>query len=267
MRLRFLFPALTAAAVIAVGVSWHRARAEARALQGRFAALTEREQTLAHVHADRERLAQELQEARRRVSEAPARMAAGESAVAAPAPVPSLIKGEWTPATAWRNEGRATPQAVANTLLWAAAQGDLAAFRGVFQFDEATLLAARAWYDSLPPEIQSLHATPADLVAGVTLASITPDRAQLCWLHENEAGRAIVGLLIAGPAAASAPPRPEPTAGKDNLPPALDDRARYKIVVLNLRRAADGWHVQVPATAIENLARNLRHGGGPASAR
>jgi hypothetical protein len=176
--------------------------------------------------------------------------------VAAPAAADWTV-GEWTPATAWRNAGRVTPRATASTLLWAAANGDMAALRQIFQFDEAAVAKARAWFEALPPDVRALHATPEDLVTGVTLANITPNRAQLSWLHQEGEDRAIVGLLLPG-RAASAPPLRNVRAAGIEAPPMLDDPARYKVVVLNLRREADGWRVQVPATAIDNLARNMR---------
>lgn len=255
MRSRFILPTLTLAAVIAVGVIWLRERAEGKALQDRFATLTRQEQKLTQLWAERERLRRELQDARHHEAAAPA-PAGLPAPFETPAP-PAWVKGEWTPAAAWRNEGRATPQATANTLLWAAVNGDLATLRGIFQFDDATRAKARTWFDSLPPEIRSLHATPEDLVAGVTLANIAPDRAQLSWLHEGPSDQAIVGLMLTG-AAASAPPLPGAKAAQETRPPSLDDRARYKVVVLNLQRASDGWRVKVPAVAIDNLARNLR---------
>lgn len=253
MRSRFILPTLTLAAVIAVGVLWFHGRETARALQVRTALLTQREQKLAELQAKRERLREETGYVPRRVSVEPALLAPAPAAV----PAPAFEKGEWTPATAWRNAGHATPQAATTTLLWAAANGDLATLRNLFQFDEATRTKARAWFDSLPAAIRSLHATPEDLVTGVTLAHIAPDRAQLSWLDESAGDRAIVGMLIAGPAAISAPPLPARQTPQ-GTPPSVADRAGYKVVVLSLRRASDGWRVQVPADAIDNLARNFR---------
>jgi len=258
MRCRRFLPLLTLAAVITVGVIWQWERAAAKALQDRFAVMARQEENLAQLQAQGERLRRELQVA--------ARPLPADHAVPslAPAPIerpvaPVWPVGEWMPATAWRNAGRASPQATTTTLLWAAASGDVASVRDTFQFGDDARAKARAWFDTLPPESRLLYATPEDLVAGVTLAHISPDRAQLSWLHEIDGDRAIVGLLVAGNRAASAPPLPVLTNKEArNLPPALDDRARYNVVVLNLQRAPDGWRVEVPAAAIDNMARNLR---------
>lgn len=68
--------------------------------------------------------------------------------VATPVPAPSqaLTPGDWTPAAAWQNRGRATPVAALETMLWASAGGDLAALKDVLAFDDASqALAARAF--------------------------------------------------------------------------------------------------------------------------
>jgi hypothetical protein len=257
MRSRLLLPMLTLAAMVAVGVIWQRERATARALQNRFAALAQQEQTLAQIQAEQERLRREVRESAIPVAHEPA-ASAPEPAPAEKPASPVWAVGEWTPANAWRNAGRATPRDTANTLLWAAANGDVATVREIFQFGEDTRAKARAWFDSLPPETRSTHATPEDLVAGVTLAQISPERAQLSWLHETDADRAIVGLLVSRPSTATAATSPAIKPATGNLPPALEDRAHYNVVVLNLQRAADGWRVQVPADAIDNLTRSLR---------
>lgn len=257
MRPRLLLPLLAFAAVLAVGVIWLRERAAAQALQARSAALAAQEQKLAQLQADRDRLQREIQEVAPPDSPEPAVPAPAAAPVEKPAP-PGWTVGEWTPAAAWRNAGRATPQATASTLLWAAANGEVATVREIFQFGEDTRTKARAWFDSLPAAARTAHASPEDLVAGVTLAQISPGRAQLSWLHETDADRAIVGLLVSRPDAATPATSPAIMPATGNLPPALEERAPYSVVVLNLQRAPDGWRVQVPASAIDTLARTLR---------
>jgi hypothetical protein len=257
MRFRLLLPMLALAAVMAVGVIWQRERAAARALQARFDALAEHEQRLAQLQAERARLQREIEDAARFVPPEPVTPAPEPAPVASPAPRAWTV-GEWTPASAWHNAGRVTPQATATTLLWAAANGDMATMREIFQFGDDTRAKAHAWFDSLSPETRAAYATPEDLVAGVTLAQISPERAQLSWLHETDDSRAIVGLLVSRPDAVTATTSPAIKPATGNLPPALEERAHYSVVVLNLERAADGWRVQVPADAIDNLTRSLR---------
>jgi hypothetical protein len=257
MRSRLLLPMLALVTVVAVGVIWQRERAAARALQTRFAALAEQDQRLAQLETERARLQREIEEAARFVPPKPMAPAPEPAPVASPSPRAWTV-GEWTPSTAWRNAGRVTPQATTTTLLWAAANGDMATMREIFQFSEGTRIKARAWFDSLPPPARAAYATPEDLVAGVTLAQISPERAQLSWLHETDANRAIVGLLVSRPDAVTPTTSPVIKPATGNLPPALEERAHYSVVVLNLERASDGWRVQVPADAIDNLTRRLR---------
>jgi hypothetical protein len=257
MRSRLLLPLLTFAAVLAVGVIWQRERAAAQALQVRFAALAEQEQRLAQLQAERGRLQREIEEAARFIPAEPMTPAPEPAPVASPAPRTWTV-GEWTPSTAWRNAGSFTPQATTTTLLWAAANGDTATMREVFQFGADTRAKARAWFDSLPPAARAAYDTPEDLVAGVTLARISPERAQLSWLNETNAERAIVGLLVSRPDAATSATSPAIKPATGNLPPALEERAHYSVVVLNLQRTPDGWRVQVPADAIDGLTRSLR---------
>ncbi len=257
MRSRLLLPILTLAAVVAVGVIWQRERAAARALQEQFAALAQQEQKLTQWQAEPARIHREIEEIAHFVSPEPVASASAPAPVETPV-TPAWTVGEWTPANAWHNAGRATPQAATTTLLWAAANGDVATVREIFQFGEGTRDKARAWFDSLPPAARLAYATPEDLVAGVTLAQISPERAQLSWLHETDAERAIVGLLVSRPDAATATTSPAIVPATGNLPPALEERMPYSVVVLNLQRASDGWRVQVPAEAIDNLTRRLR---------
>ncbi len=107
MRCRRFLPLLTLAAVITVGVIWQWERAAAKALQDRFAVMARQEENLAQLQAQGERLRRELQVA--------ARPLPADHAVPslAPAPIerpvaPVWPVGEWMPATAWRNAGRAS---------------------------------------------------------------------------------------------------------------------------------------------------------------
>jgi hypothetical protein len=252
MRLRRTFPWLaTFAVVVAAGLWWHE-RGVTAALQARADTLAGEERKLARRQNERERVRRELGAAGNSAG-APG-VAVAPAAESPPPPPPAWSPGEWMAAAEWRNEGRATPRATVATLLWAATGGDLVAMRNTLQFDDTTRRMAHAWYDSLPLGGRSLYATPEDLVAAATLASIPTTQAQLSWLHETDQGRAIVGILVAEPAA-GAPSTPGFQPAVDNFPPMLTGPSRYRVVVLNLQRTLDGWRVNVPATAIDRLAK------------
>lgn len=262
MRSRVIFPWLAGAVLALTGGWWWHESAAREALEARADALAREEERLVRLHAERDRLREEL-------------LATAASAAAvlpaptvrppdAPVAAPVWQTGEWTPTAAWSNEGRATPQAAMATLLWSAANGDVAVLRGLLSFDEVTLAKARAWFESLPPASRAQYRTPEDLVVGVTLGNIPQTRAQLSWSHQVDADHAIIGMLVAEPAAPSSPAATlayQPAV--ENLPPSLrQDRSPYRVVVLNVIRAPDGWRVSVPATAIDGMARWLRRPGG-----
>lgn len=254
MRVRASFPWLAGIAMaLAAGLWWHE-RGVATALQARADELEREERKLSRLQDERARVRRELESVEIPAG-APAALAT--PAVEVPGSPQAWSPGEWTSASAWQNEGRATPRAAVATLLWAATGGDLVALRNTLQFDDTTRALARGWYDSLPLGGRSLYATPEDLVAAATLADIPATQAQLSWLHETDQDRAIGGILLAEPATLKAtPPGYQPAVG--NFPPGLTGTSRYRVVVLNLQRTLDGWRVSVPATAIDRLARKLQ---------
>lgn len=262
MRLRLFSPWLAGAVVAIAGGWWLHESATHAALQARADALAREERELGRLQAERERLRDQLVATEAQV---PAVSAAPVARAAeAPTAFPNWQRGEWTAATAWSNEGRATPKAAIATLLWAATAGDIGSMRDMLFFDEATLAKARTWFESLPASSRAQYRTPEDLVVGVTLGSIHPTEAQVSWLHQRDTERAIVGLLLANPESPVPPASTlsyQPAA--EGLPPGLrESGSPYRVVVLNLQRAPDGWRIKVPATAIGGMARWLGSPGG-----
>ncbi len=257
-RSRLLPPLLVLACLLAVGLLWFHEHNHARTLQVQAAPVAREEETLAQLQAKNRDLRFAIQHASARVAEQPI---ATPPAAPVVAPPPLWVKGEWTPASSWHNAGRSTPQATTTTLLWAAAHGNLAELANLFQFDDQARERARDWFNALTPDVRLQYGTPENLVAGATLARIAPERAQLSWLHEDNNDRAIVGMLV-GQAARSTKPQlstsEKPEVPPRTQPPALAEHSPYKVVVLSLRRFPDGWRVQVPAGAIDSLARRLR---------
>jgi len=262
MRVRRLFPWLALAAVLLAGGFWLRERVAAAALQDRFTALARQQQELARLQAGRDQLNRELQAALAQARDE--RVTPTVRPAESPESSPVWNAGEWTPAGAWSNEGRATPRAAIATLLWAAAGGDLAALRGMLDFNAAASAKARALFDRLPPAERASYGTPEDFFTAATLYQVPQTRAQLSWLHQADADHAIVGLLLATPASATPLPPLDYQPAANGAPPMLKGTSPYAVVVLNLSRASDGWHVNVPTTAIDNLARRLRAPGAEA---
>src|SRR6478736_4809377 len=245
---------LACAIAAGLGLVWLYERAAADAWETRAAALTQEQQHLSRLQAERARLDEKLAELTGVTAEPlTGALRVGEQ----PASPTKWQVGEWTSASTWHNAGRSTPRATLSTLLAAATGGDLAILRDALDFDDANRAKARAWFDSLPVASRLLYGTPEELVAGVTLSNIPPTHAQVSWLHQADADHAIMGLLLAEPASAAPSPLAyQPAVG--NFPPGLVGSSAYRVVVLDLHRTPDGWRVKVPATAIDRLAQQLR---------
>jgi hypothetical protein len=69
------------------------------------------------------------------------------------------------PAAEWRNAGGATAAAALETVLWAAAGGEVEEFAKRIRFDAAARTAALALLQSLPPAERARHASPEALMA------------------------------------------------------------------------------------------------------
>ena len=94
----------------------------------------------------------------------------GRAVVAAP--TERFAPGQAMPASAWRNAGAASPAAALETVLWAAAGGEVDAFAQRIQFDPAAKAAATALLESLPPAERARHASPAHLLAFLSVKDI-----------------------------------------------------------------------------------------------
>lgn len=81
--------------------------------------------------------------------------------------------GTTIPAVEWQRVGNATPRAAFETLLWAAAGGDLDAFAGSLAYlDGATRSQVQALFDGLPAETRDRYRTPERLLAALTIADV-----------------------------------------------------------------------------------------------
>mgnify|MGYP003641419409 CR=1 FL=1 len=251
------FRGITLMALVAVGAWWGHEHAVAAELSARRAALHESRREWIRLRAERDHRREA--QATFSVSVDSIRGRAPEQGARPPLArmeAKSLEEGTWTPAAAWKNEGRSTPQSAVATLLWAAAGGDLTTLQTTLEFDEATRAEARAWFDTLPPVTRALYAGPEDLVASVTIKNINPASAQLSWFHLTDAEHAIVGVQLVAPELSL--PRAESGMADFAAPsPAKADIVPHSLTVLNLRRSASGWRVVVPATAIARVGQSL----------
>ncbi|HWA25371.1 MAG TPA: hypothetical protein VG734_06910 [Lacunisphaera sp.] len=197
-------------------------------------------------------------EARRRRAAAPATVAPSEiRRTEEPSTGPAFVVGEWTPSSAWRNEGRGTARAMVSTLLWAAAGGDLSVWRETLEFDDASQRRAQELFAGVPPAVRAQYASAEDLVASVAMTRVPVTEAQLMWLRETDADHAIAGLRL-GNATGLAAAAPPPAEVAPNPPPQSPETGIERLVVLNLHRTATGWRVLVPTGAIDRMATELK---------
>jgi hypothetical protein len=76
------------------------------------------------------------------------------------------------PAAEWRNAGGATAAAALETVLWAAAGGEVEAFAKRIRFDAAARAAALELLQSLPPAERARHSSPEGLMAFLSIKDV-----------------------------------------------------------------------------------------------
>ena len=115
-----------------------------------------------------------------------------------PAP-PRFGAGVAMPAADWRNMGSATPEAVLETALWAAAGGDVDAFAKLIVLDEKARAAATELLGSLPPELREQLRTPERMIAFFSIKDVPTGQAKVrSWSAGSEKFRP-VELALLGP--------------------------------------------------------------------
>ncbi len=186
-----------------------------------------------------------------------------QTSTASPAvsPTSPLPLGNWKPAAEWRNQGRLTPQAAVETALWSAAGGDTGALAGLLTFGRETRAEAEALRTSLHGGEQ--YASAEELVAALTINAIPVGDAQLVWLNQADTDHATVGLFLKNPptptgAADFTPPTSDEShAVTERKPPELQADTNTSVAYLSLQREADGWRIDVPPGAIDQLAKKI----------
>jgi hypothetical protein len=136
------------------------------------------------------------------------------------------------PASAWKNAGRATPSAAAETLFWATDSGDVTALAGAISLDQTAREKAEAILARMPDSVRATYDTPEKLVA-LLLARETDIRAMQV-LGESSAGDdAVVNMRL------------------------LKDDGKTKDEGLQFRRSADGWRMNVTGKVVDKMGKKL----------
>ncbi len=136
------------------------------------------------------------------------------------------------PAAAWKNAGRDSPAAAAESLLWASDSGDLEVLANSVLLDAAARERAAAILARLPESARETYNTPEKLVA-LLLARDTDARAMQV-LGANLAGDdALVSLRL------------------------QKEDGKTKDEGYQFRRTPDGWRLVVPGKAVDKLGKKL----------
>lgn len=135
-------------------------------------------------------------------------------------------------AGAWKNSGKASPEAAAESLMWAADSGDLEALAGAIVLEGGAREAAAALHAKLPPEARKLYDSPEKLIA-LLLARDTDARAMQVLGASISGSEALVNLRL------------------------QKDDGKTKEEGYQFRNTGDGWRLVLPAKAVEKMSKKL----------
>ena len=223
----------------ATGLGWGIERNRAGLLQQQLADRQREEATLRHMQREHDRL-QSLQptdsEMMRlrlaaHVRESSDTVASAKRAEPPPVPKRALEPGTWASAAAWKNCGRATPEAALETMLWASAGGDLGELKGILEFDDASRLQAAAMLAALPESDRRQYATPEDLLALMVAGNVPLDSAQIVARQHVSENEALEYVRL------------------------KDSAGVTRQVCLTLHRTPGGWKLRVPGETVKALTK------------
>lgn len=161
---------------------------------------------------------------------------AAEAMVAAPPKeyVPSILDGPM-PANMWKNAGGATPVAAVETVLWAAAGGDIDALAGRLTFDAGVRAKAEALLAGLPEATRASYGSPEQFIAALTAKDVPLGNAKIYdTKYEIDNSRFMIAEV-------------RDTAG-----------GKPRQVQLRLRETGGEWKLLVRADVIKNYAAALK---------
>lgn len=247
-------------ASLAIGALWAAGKFEHTALRAELDAAQQGQRELESLRRENQALRARQPDTRelgRMQAEADTR-ARRESEAAQQRMSPALAVGEWVSPAAWQNRGSATPVASVETLLWAAAGGDVGNLSGMLQLDDASVAKAEQLLADLPASTRSAYATPQHFIAAFTARAIPLGDAQLVWQQQNGPDEAVACVWMKDPTPDAARDETAEKPADPNAPPMQPANRKTKTALMNLRRTDEGWKIVVPARALDRMARELK---------
>jgi hypothetical protein len=148
--------------------------------------------------------------------------------------VPAGTGTDLIPAHALRNAGRATPEAAAETLLWAAFGGDVETLAEGLILPAAARAKADAWFASLPESTRAQYGSPEKVIA-LLIARGADTLGAMQIIGQREVAPDEVGVRMRF----------------------ADTQGNTKEDNFLLHRAVDGWRLMLPEAAVERFARQV----------
>ncbi len=147
----------------------------------------------------------------------------------------TAIASPLVPVSAWKDAGRATPEATVETVLFAAMGGDLETLAKAVIFNDAIKSQVATWFAGLPEATKQEYGTPEKVIA-LMMAKDAGSLAGMQLLGKKEDGANDVTVRV--------------RIG--------DDQGKTKDDKFEMRRARDGWRLLVPDKAVEKYARHVK---------
>lgn len=145
----------------------------------------------------------------------------------------SSVATKLIPATEWKNAGKGSPEAAAETALWAALGGDVETLANTLVFTPTAKAKGDAWFASLPESTRQQYGS-AEKVMALLIARESGALTGMQVLGQKDIGADDVGLRIR-----------------------FTSDGKTKDDTFLMHRNPDGWRLLLPDQTVENLAKKL----------
>jgi hypothetical protein len=139
------------------------------------------------------------------------------------------------PSSQWKFAGQGSPADTLESVLWAAREGDVDRLAGLIELDPGTKAQADAFLARMPENSRTQFGSSEKIVATLIAAQMPTDYAAMGTYREAEPdpGSSLLGVRI------------------------LDGTGNQRDFTFKFQLAQDSWRLDVPASVVSNLARQL----------